>query len=436
MTSTPPRLGDAGTRAILHVDMDAFYVSVELRRRPELRGQPVVVGGTGRRGVVAAASYEARRYGIHSAMPSVTAQRRCPHAVFLPGDHELYGAVSAQVHEIFHAFTPVVEPLALDEAFLDVTGALRSIGPAEEIAAQIRARVANELELQCSVGGAVNKFLAKLASKAAKPRIVDGRVRPGPGVVLVAPGDELTFLHPLPVHALWGVGPATLDRLTRLGVRSVGDLAEIGLSSLVSAVGQAHGTHLHKLAWAVDDRPVEPDREAKSIGHEETFAHDRIGHDELLREAVRLADGVASRLRAHGTGARTITVKLKFSDFTLISRSRTLPSPIATAQAILDAVTPLLRSIELPLGVRLLGISGSNFGEPAEQLSLDHLVGGLDDTGPTLQPPDWTSASDAIDAIRERFGNTSIGPASAVSERGLRLTRRGAQQWGPDHDAE
>jgi DNA polymerase IV len=426
------RLGDDGTRAILHVDMDAFYVSVELRRRPELRGQPVVVGGTGRRGVVAAASYEARRYGVHSAMPSVTAQRRCPHAVFLPGDHELYGAVSEQVHEIFHAFTPLIEPLALDEAFLDVTGALRSIGPAVEIAARIRRRVAEELELACSVGGASNKFIAKLASKAAKPRIIDGRVRDGAGVVLVPPGEELAFLHPLPVQALWGVGPATLDRLSRLGVRTVRDLADIGLASLVSAVGQAHGTHLHQLAWGVDDRPVESDRDAKSIGHEETFVHDRLSHDELYRDAVRLADGVASRLRAHGTGARTITLKLKFSDFTLITRSRTLPTPIATAQALLDAVDPLLRAVELPLGVRLLGISGSNFGEPAEQLSMDHLLAAGDEPG--VAPPDWTTASGTIDAIRERFGAAAIGPASSVSVRGVRVVRTGAQQWGPDHD--
>jgi len=352
--------------------------------------------------------------------------------VFLSGDHDLYGQVSRDVHEILLEATPVIEPLALDEAFLDVTGALRSIGPAVEIAARIRRRIAEDLELACSVGGASNKFIAKLASKAAKPRIVDGRVRDGAGVVLVPPGEELAFLHPLPVQALWGVGPATLDRLTRLGVRTVRDLADIGLAPLVSAVGQAHGTHLHQLAWGIDDRPVESDRDAKSIGHEETFVHDRLSHDELYRDAVRLADGVASRLRAHGTGARTITLKLKFSDFTLITRSRTLPTPIATAPAILDAVDPLLRAVELPLGVRLLGISGSNFGEPAEQLSMDHLLAAGDE--PAVAPPDWTTASGTIDAIRERFGAAAIGPASSVSVRGVRVVRTGAQQWGPDHD--
>ena len=441
-------LGDGGTRAILHVDMDAFYVSVELRRRPELRGKPVVVGGTGRRGVVAAASYEARRYGVHSAMASVTARRKCPHAVFLPGDHELYAQVSAQVHEIFHSVTPLVEPLALDEAFLDVTGALRSVGSARTIGEGIRRRVHDELGIDCSVGGATTKFLAKLASKAAKPRIVAGEIRPGAGIVLVPPGGELDFLHPLPVQALWGVGPQTLERLQRLGVRTVRDLAELPVTTLVHALGQAQGRHLHDLAWAVDDRPVEAEREVKSIGHEETFASDRFTFDELHAELVRLADAVSARLRTHGAGARTVTVKLKFADFTLVSRAHTLPSPVATTAAILAAADELLAGVELRQGVRLLGVSVSNFGEPAEQLSFEallHPASAAAAPGPAPRavaatpsdawsPADWTTATDAIDAIRERFGTTAIGPASTLSATGLRLARRGAQQWGPDHD--
>lgn len=422
-------LGDGGTRAILHVDMDAFYVGVELRRRPELRGKPVVVGGTGSRGVVAAASYEARSYGVFSAMSSVVARRRCPHAVFLPGDHDLYAAASGEVMSIFRDVTPLVEPLSLDEAFLDITGSLRLLGPAALIAARLRQRVADELGLACSVGGATSKFVAKLASKAAKPQI-DGRgVRPGLGVFLVAPGDELAFLHPLPVGALWGVGPATLQRLTRMAVRTVGDLAAIDRSALIASVGQAHGQHLHALAWAIDDRAIEPDRELKSIGHEETFAHDKLTHDEVHREAVRLADAVSSRLRAHGTGARTVTLKLRFSEFTTITRAHTVPAPIVTAQAIIRIVDPLLRGIDVHQGVRLLGISVSNFGDPAEQLTLDSLLDAA------MPAQDWVSAAGAIDAIREKYGTTAIGPASSVSTQGLRLVRRGAQQWGPDHDA-
>lgn len=420
------QLGERG-RAVLHVDMDAFYVGVELRRRPELRGKPVVVGGSGRRGVVAAASYEARRYGVFSAMPSVTARRKCPHAVFLSGDHDLYAQVSRDVHEIFRSVTPHLEPIALDEAFLDVTGSVRLFGSVAEIARLLRDRIATELELACSVGGATNKFIAKLASKAAKPKIVDGQVRPGRGVLLVAPGAELDFLHPLPVAALWGVGPATLQRLDRFGVRTVGDLAQIDLDVLIGAVGAAHGRHLHDLSWGRDDRDVESERETKSIGHEETFAHDRHTHDELMLEAVRLADAVSSRLRATGAGARTITVKLRFADFTTVTRAHTVPAPVVTSKAIVDAAAQLIARIDVSAGVRLLGISVSSFGEPAEQLTLDDLM-----AGDRAVAADWVAASGTIDAIRERFGARSIGPASAVSSDGLRLVRPGAQQWGPD----
>ena len=416
-----------GVRTILHVDMDAFYVSVELRRRPELRGRPVVVGGSGQRGVVAAASYEARRYGVFSAMPSSTARRMCPDAVFLPGDHDLYATVSAQVHEVFRSVTPIIEPLALDEAFLDVSGSLRLLGTGVEIAHRIRRSVADELDLQCSVGVAPNKFLAKLASKAAKPIAGPRGVDPGPGVVEVRPGEELAFLHPLPVKALWGVGPATLERLERLGVRTVADLAAIDEGALVASIGKAHGRHLHQLSLAIDDRPVEVERQLKSIGHEETFATDRHTIDELRRELVRLSDGVASRLRAHGTGARTFTMKVRFAGFSTITRSTTLPAAIHTAHGIVRAVEPLLDSVDPTPGVRLLGVSASNFAESAEQLSLDDLLADAP-AGET----EWQAAEETIDAIRSRFGAKAIGPASAVSDSGLRLVRKGAQQWGPD----
>ena len=408
------------TRTILHVDMDAFFVSVELRRRPELAGKPVVVGGTGPRGVVAAASYEARRFGVHSALPSAVARRRCPHAIFLPGDHALYGQVSAEVHEIFHRYTPLVEGLALDEAFLDVTGATRLFGEGVEIAGRIRDDIRDELDLSCSVGVAPNKFLAKLASVEAKPKALPERIVAGRGVVEVAPGHELEFLHPLPVRRLWGVGPVTLERLERLGVRTVRDLALLDERIVVNALGRAQGLHLLALARAIDDRPVETDREAKSIGHEETYPHDIVELDALERELVRLADAVASRLRHQGVGGRTITLKVRYAGFRTITRSVTLDAPIDTGPEIVAAVRPVLRALDLGPGIRLLGVSAGNLGEPNRQLSL------LDD----VESP--SRAAGAVDEIRARFGAAAIGPASSVGTRGLRVVRKGAQQWGPD----
>ncbi|MEY2958520.1 MAG: polymerase, partial [Actinomycetota bacterium] len=245
--------------------MDAFYVSVELRRHPELVGRPVVVGGTGDRGVVAAASYEARRHGVHSALPSVVARRRCPDAVFLPGDHAHYAEVSRQVRAILDRYTPMIEPLALDEAFLDVTGSIRLFGEGVVIADRIRREVADELQLGCSVGVAANKFLAKMASVAAKPRALPDRIEPGPGVVEVRPGDEVRFLHPLPVDRLWGVGPKTLERLQRIGIRTIGDLSTMEERIVVGALGPTQGRHLRALASGSDDRPVVVDRDPKSV---------------------------------------------------------------------------------------------------------------------------------------------------------------------------
>ena len=415
-----------GPRQILHVDMDAFFVSVELRRRPDLVGQPVVVGGTGNRGVVAAASYEARRFGVHSAMPSAVAKRRCPHAVFLPGDHGLYGEVSVQVREILDRYTPLVEPLSLDEAFLDVTGSVRLFGPAPEIAASIRGAVADELALGCSVGVAPNKFLAKLASVEAKPRATPAGVESGPGVVVVTAGDEQLFLDPLPVQRLWGVGPVTLDKLHRIGIRQVSDFAVVGESLLASALGAGQARHLLGLSKGIDDRPVEPEREAKSISHEETYPTNKCEFAELQRELVRLADAVASRLRAAGVGARTLTLKLRFdTGFQTITRSVTCPEAVELAPEIIGLLTPLLEAIDPSPGVRLLGVGGSNLVPSTRQLSLDDL---LDDR------PDWASTTEALDRIRDRFGSSAIGPASALESGRLRVVRRGEQQWGPDSE--
>lgn len=386
----------AAPRVVLHVDMDAFYVSVEVRRRPELAGLPVVVGGSGPRGVVAAASYEARRYGVHSAMAGATARRLCPQAVFLAPDHDHYAAVSAEVHEVLRGVTPIIEPLALDEAFLDVTGTTRLFGDGVTIATTLRADVWDRVGLRCSVGVAPNKFLAKLASEAAKPRATPAGVVPGAGVVEVPPGSELEFLHPLPVASVWGVGPATLERLLGLGVHTVADLAELDERTLVSCVGKAAGRHLFRLARGVDDRPVEADRELKSIGHEETFATDRHTPAELWPELLRLADGVASRLRAHGTGARTFTLKVRFAGFTTVTRSTTLHEPVDTAHAVVAAVSPLLAAIDATPGVRLLGVSASNLGPVTEQLRFDLAA-------------DWRAAEGAVDKIRQRFGKGAVG---------------------------
>ena len=412
-----------GRRVILHVDMDAFFVSVELRRRPDLAGQPVVVGGTGPRGVVAAASYEARRFGVHSALPSAVARRRCPHAVFLPGSYDLYSEVSEQVHEIFRRYAPAIEPLSLDEAFLDVSGATRLFGEGTQIAARIRTDVLGELRLGCSVGVAPNKFLAKLASVEAKPRATPERVLPGPGVVEVLPDRILEFLHPLPVSKLWGVGPRTLEKLERIGVRTVGDLATLDERTVVTSLGRASGLHLLALSNGHDERPVEVSRSAKSVGHEETYPQDVHELADLERELVRLSDAVSARLRRQHTAARTLTLKVRFAGFHTVTRSITLASAVDTGPEMVSELKPLLQALDVSVGVRLLGVSTSNFGERAQQLSL------LDAVERSDEP---IKSAAAIDEIRERFGAAAIGPASSMSSKGLRVVRKGAQQWGPD----
>jgi DNA polymerase IV len=415
----------AGARTILHVDMDAFFAAVELLRRPELRGQPVVVGGSGDRGVVAAASYEARAFGVHSAMPAARARRLCPHAVFLPGDHAHYSEVSKRVMAIFAAFTPAVEAVSLDEAFLDVTGSRRLHGPGEDVAAAIRRRVLDEEGLTCSVGVAPTKLLAKLASEAAKPRAGLDGIRPGLGVKVVGPGRELEFLHPLPVQALWGVGPKTLEKLQRLGVRTVGDLAGLPERALVASLGQAAGRHLHRLARGVDERHVVAEQRAKSIGHEETFARDHHRLDTLHQELVRLADSTAGRLRAAGMAGRTVTIKVRFHDFRTITRSVTLAERVDTGPDVLRAASELLGRIDPAPGVRLLGVHVSHLGPGGtRQLRLDE-----------AEQPGWDDATGAVDRIRARFGPAAIGPASLAGARGVRVKQRGDQQWGPDADA-
>ncbi len=415
-----------GTVGFLHVDMDAFYAAVETRRRPELRGKPVVVGGTGSRGVVAAASYEARVFGIHSAMPSVRARRLCPHAVFLAGDHSHYGEVSERVMAVLRDMSPLVEPLSLDEAFMDVRGAARLLGPASELAAQIRARITEQEQLTCSVGAATTKFMAKLATERAKPRIGPSGLVWGSGVHVVEAGTELEFLHPLPVTALFGVGPATSRRLLRLGVETVGDLASLPEAAVIAALGAAAGRLLHQLANGIDDRPVVVNRLPRSISHEETFARDLHTTPELEAEATRLADAVARRLRTSDLQARTITLKLRYGDFKTITRSVTLPDPTDGTRDLVAAARELLAQIDVAPGVRLLGVGASGLVETSAR----QLTFGLDvsEDGPQAHE----AAERVSDRIRDRFGASAIGPAAALRDgRGMRSPSDADQRWGP-----
>jgi DNA polymerase IV len=402
--------------------MDAFFVAVEVLDDPSLAGKPVIVGGSGDRGVVASCSYEARAYGIHSAMPSTRARRLCPHAVFVPGHYDRYMEYSRRIHEVFNEFTPLVEGVSLDEAFLDVAGAQRLFGDGAKIAGAIRAELHDRMQLWSSVGVATSKFIAKLASEAAKPKASLKGPIPGRGVLVVAAGRELDFLHPLPIDALWGVGPATGERLRRLGVQTIGDLAEAPLPSLVGAIGKAAGQHLHDLAWARDPRAVEPERATKSVSHEETYPIDHVDPSVLHREAVRMADAVASRLRRADLAGRTVSIKVRFHDFATITRSHSLPAAIDEGPAIARIAGALLEQVDISAGVRLFGVSVSNLTEGgARQLSLDDVA----------DVALWTATTKAVDEVRERFGEDAVGPAAIVGDEGLRTKKRGEQQWGP-----
>src|SRR4051794_21412950 len=402
--------GDDTGCTMLHVDMDAFFASVEIKKRPELRGRPVVVGG-GQRGVVAAASYEARRYGVRSAMSMSQALRRCPNAVVLPPDRAAYSAASAQVMAILRDVTPLVEPLSLDEAFLDVTGAVRRDGRPGLIAAAIRARVVEQLGLTCSVGVAPTKFVAKLASARCKP---DG--------LLVVPADRvLEFLHPLPVTALWGVGARTAEQLHRLGIRSVRDLAGTPVDTLRRPVGAAAAEHLSALARGIDPRPVQPEEVEKSISSDRTLDADLTAEAEVFRELLRLSEEVAGRLRSRSFAARTIGIKIRFADFRTVTRVRSLPSWTASATDIYETAVDLYRGLRLDrprvrlVGVKAEGLRGA--GDVPEQLTLD--LAADDDTRPPADAkPRRQRADEAIDAARARFGAGAIQPGTLLAERG------------------
>ena len=376
--------------------MDAFYASVEIRDQPELAGRPVIVGG-GSRGVVLSASYQARVFGVRSAMPVTRARRLCPQAVFVPPRRGVYAAASAEVMAVFRSVTPEVEPLSLDEAFLDVSGAIRRLGRPTRIAELIRAEIRDRQGLTCSVVVASCKFVAKLASALCKP---DG--------LLVVPGDQvLGFLHPLPVAALWGVGEKTGRSLARLGLRTVGDIAHTPLAVLQRELGQAAGAHLSALAWGRDDRRVTPGSPDKSVGAEETFPTDVDDPEVIRRELLRLSSRTARSLRAGGSVARTVVVKLRLANFTTITRSRTLPEPTDVARKIYVTACDLYAAAGLDprARLRLVGVRATGLipaARSATQLAFGE------------RPVSWRDAEQAVDRIAGRFGPDSVRPAVLV----------------------
>ncbi|MET8146723.1 DNA polymerase IV [Actinoplanes sp. NPDC049668] len=401
-----PRFGpdadDAGC-TILHVDMDAFFAAVEVRRRPELRGRPVVVGGAGPRGVVSSASYEARRYGVRSAMPGARARALCPHAVFLPPDFTAYSAASDAVMRIFRDVSPLVEPLSLDEAFIDVAGAQRLLGRPAVIARDIRARVAEEQRLTCSVGVAPSKFVAKLGSTRAKPD----------GMIVVPAGQVLDFLHPLPVGALWGVGERAAETLHRLGLMTVGDLAAAPTRMLRGALGESSAAHLHELAWGRDPRRVVPEQAEKSIGAEMTYDTDVTDPAMIRRSLLALADKVGVRLRAGGHVGRTVTIKIRVTDFRTVNRSRTMQTGTDVAREIFETSWALFEALRPAEAIRLVGVRVEGLAPAAgasRQLSL-----GEPDRG-------WREAEAATDAATARFGRSIVVPASLLGQTDLRRT--------------
>jgi DNA polymerase IV len=386
-------------RTIIHVDMDAFYASVEQRDRPELRGRPVIVGADPRgRGVVSAASYEARRFGVHSAMPIGRAARLCPEGVFLPVDMDKYARVSRQIMAILAEFTPLLEPLSIDEAFLDVTGTRALFGDGFEQARRIKSRIRDVVDLTASVGVASNKFIAKVASDLRKPD----------GLVAVAAGDEAEFLAPLPVSRLWGVGRVTASDLESMGIRTIGQLAAVPPRFLESRFGRS-AIALAELARGVDERPVEPFAPPKSMGAEETFERDHQDVERLGQTLRGQAERVARELRAEGFAGRTVTLKLRFADFSTITRSHT-DDPTQDGLAIYRKASALLARVVLRQPVRLIGLSVSGL-HPAGEGQLPLL-------GPDTLRRERLAR--ALDRLVERFGDEAILPASLLERQATR----------------
>ncbi len=383
------------TAHILHVDMDAFFASVELLEHPELVGKPVIVGHPSARSVVTAATYEARKFGVNSAMPMAVAMRRCPQAIVLEPHYERYTKFSGVVMDLFRDVTPHVEVLGIDEAFLDVASARRLLGTPWQIGTLIRERVFAETGLRCSVGAAATKYVAKLASSRSKPD----------GLLVVPEADTLAFLHPQPISALWGVGVKTGEKLERLGLRTVGDVAAIPLDALTRAVGPAVAAHLSSLSRGIDPRVIVPEHTEKSVGHERTFERNIVDVAELEKEMLRLSNAVGTRLRRAGVQARTIALKLRFDDFTTITRSRTLADPTDLGRRIYEEARSLYaESGRTNEPIRLLGVRG------------EQLTGAVSDQGLWDDDGDWREAEHAVDAITAKFGRALVRPATLLGD--------------------
>lgn len=387
---------DSSTAPILHVDLDAFFASVELLDRPELVDQPVVVAGRSLRSVVTAANYPARKYGVRSAMPLGQAMRLCPKAVVLEPHFEKYRSYSNKVMAIFDEMTPLVERLGIDEAFLDVSGARSLLGAPSAVAELIRTRVRDELGLVCSVGAAATKFVAKVASSRAKPN----------GLLVVPRDETLVFLHPLPIGALWGVGGVTEEALMKRGLRTIGDIASTPLESLQRAVGDAAGRKLHDLANGIDPRLVTTRAEEKSVGHEVTFETDITDAEVLRRELLRLSVQVAARLKTAGIVGGTVVLKLRYADFTTITRSRKLSEPTDLGRRIFEEVRASYDALGAHRSVRLIGVRVEQLAD-----SGGHQLGLWD------FDESWREAERAIDGVSEKFGRGAVGPASLLRKR-------------------
>ena len=430
---------------ILHIDLDAFFASVEILDDPSLRGKPVGVGGGGERGVIASASYEARRYGVRSGMPSLLARRRCPDLIILPGRFDRYEAYSRDFQKIVSDLTPDYEPLSLDEVFADLRSLRRLDVRPVAAARELRRRINEELGLLCGIGLGRNKLFAKLASKESKPTVIDGQLVEGPGVVWVSPNLERQWLDELPVRALWGVGPATAAKLQKLGLRWVRDLARVDERTLANHVGPAMASTLASFARGEDKREVDTDRVLKSVGHDQTFAQSLSGIDAVVEAAKGHAAIVARALRGEGRVARTITVGVRFDDLTSVSRSQTLSFGLDDEFAILAIAEALLQSIELHNSVRLLALHASNFLERDDN-SLQ-LTFGLD---PASSDRRVQAASisherqvgnealrDAVDEVREKFGRTAVGAVSELGAHGVEIARqRGSHAFGPERSSD